>query len=187
VTGHRSVFFQGKGSAMRTTAILVLFIVLCAAASAQTKVGYINSEAILQALPEAIDAQKSIDNLTAQWETELQKMQADWKRKFDEYDKKKLILTDQVRADQERELRELDQSIADFRTKKFGPSGELFQKQNEVMKPLQNKIFQVLEGIAKEDGFDYVFDKSGEILLLYANDKYDLTQRVLAKMQTFGK
>lgn len=172
---------------MRTTAIALLLAVVCTGASAQMKIGYINSEAILQALPEAIDAQKSIDNLTAQWEAELQKMQADWKKKFDEYDKKKLILTEQVRADQERELRELDQAIADYRTKKFGPNGELFQKQNEVMKPIQNKIFQVLEGIAKEDGFDYVFDRSGEILLLYANDKYDLTQRVLSKMQTFGK
>jgi outer membrane protein len=55
------------------------------------------------------------------------------------------------------------------------------------MKPIQNKIFQVLEDIAKEDGYDYVFDKSGEILLLYANEKNDLTQRVLSRMQTFGK
>ena len=96
-------------------------------------------------------------------------------------------LTEQVRADQEKELRDLDQSITDYRNKKFGPNGELFQKQNELMKPIQNKIFKVLEDIAKEDGYDYVFDKSGEILLLYTNDKYDLTQRVLAKMQTFGK
>jgi outer membrane protein len=55
------------------------------------------------------------------------------------------------------------------------------------MKPIQNKMFKVLEEISKEDGYDYVFDKSGEILLLYANDKNDLTQRVLQRMQTFGK
>jgi outer membrane protein len=138
-------------------------------------------------LPEAVDAQKSLDLLVSGWETELQKMQADWKKKFDEYDKKKLILTDQVRADQEKQLRDLDQSITDYRNKKFGQNGELFQKQNEVMKPLQNKMFKVLEDIAKEDGFDYVFDRSGEVLLLYANDKYDLTQQVLTRMQRFGK
>jgi outer membrane protein len=141
----------------------------------------------MQTLPEAIDAQKSLDGMVAQWESELQKMQADWKRKYDEYDKKKLILTEQARVDQERELRTLDQSIADFRNKKFGQNGELYQKQNEVMKPIQNKIFQVLEDIAKEDGYDYIFDKSGEILLLYASDKNDLTQKVIARMQTFGK
>ena len=86
-----------------------------------------------------------------------------------------------------RELRELDQSIADYRNKKFGQNGELFQKQNDVMKPIQNKIFKVLEEIAKEDGYDYIFDKSGEILLLYANDKNDLTQKVISRMQSFGK
>jgi outer membrane protein len=168
----------------------VLAVVLLAAvgfAMAQSKIGHINSEAIMQALPEAIDAQKSLDALVAQWEGELQKMQADWKKKFDEYDKKKLILTDQARADAEKELRDLDQSIADFRNKKFGQNGELFQKQNEVMKPIQNKMFQVLETVAKEDGYDYVFDRSGDILVLYANEKNDLTQTVLSRMQAFGK
>jgi outer membrane protein len=141
----------------------------------------------MQALPEAVDAQKSLDALVAQWETELQKRQAEWKKKFDEYDKKKLILTDQARADAERELRDLDQGIVEFRDKKFGQSGELFQKQEEIMKPIQNKLFQVLEDIAKEDEYDYVFDQSGDILLLYANESNDLTQQVLSRMQTFGK
>lgn len=168
----------------------MMFLVMAASALpvfGQTKVGHINSEQIMQSLPEAVDAQKSLDALVAQWEAELQKMQSDWKKKFDEYDKKKLILTDQARAESERELREMDQGIADYRNKKFGQNGELFQKQNEVMKPIQNKMFQVLETVAKEDGYDYVFDKSGEILLLYANDKLDLTQKVLSRMQAFGK
>jgi outer membrane protein len=166
---------------------VALLLAAATLAPAQSKIGHINSEAIMQALPEAVDAQKTLDQLVSQWEGELQKMQAEWKRKFDDYDKRKLILTDQVRADAERELRELDQSIADYRNKKFGQNGELFQKQNDVMKPIQNKIFKVLEEIAKEDGYDYVFDKSGEILLLYANDKNDLTQKVISRMQSFGK
>ena len=172
---------------MKRIVILVLLALGACSAGAQSKLGHFNSEAIMQALPEAIDAQKSLDALVAQWEAELQKMQADWKKKFDEYDKRKLILTDQARADQERELREMDQRIVDFRAKKFGQNGELFQKQNEVMKPIQNKIFKVLEDIARDDGYDYIFDRSGDVLLLYANDKNDLTQKVLARMQTFGK
>jgi outer membrane protein len=171
----------------RSLALVLVAVAGWVSAPAQSKIGHINSEAIMQALPEAVDAQKSLDALVAGWEQDLQKMQAEWKKKFDEFDKKKLILTDQVRADQERELRDLDQSVTDFRNKKFGPNGELFQKQNEVMKPIQNKMFKVLEDIAKEDGYDYVLDKSGEVLLLYANDKNDLTQKVLARMQSFGK
>ena len=172
---------------MKKWMLVVMLLTTVGVAAAQSKIGHINSEAILQALPEAVDAQKSLDALVAQWEAELQKMQADWKKRFDDYDKRKLVLTDQARADVERELRELDQSIADFRNKKFGQNGELFQKQNEVMKPIQNKMFQVLADIAKEEGYDYVFDKSGEILLLYANSKNDLTQKVLSRMQSFGK
>ena len=172
---------------MRRLAAAALLALACTGAVAQMKIGHINSETIMQTLPEAIDAQKSIDALVAGWEADMQKMQAEWKKKFDDYDRRKLILTDQVRVDQERELRELDQSVTDFRTKKFGQNGELFQKQNEIMKPIQNKMFHVLEEIAKDDGYDYIFDRSGEILVLYANDKYDLTQRVLQRMQTFGK
>ncbi|RPH35677.1 OmpH family outer membrane protein [bacterium] len=167
--------------------LVALLLAAASLAPAQSKIGHINSEAIMQTLPEAVDAQKTLDQLVSQWEGELQKMQAEWKRKFDDYDKRKLILTDQVRADAERELRELDQSIADYRNKKFGQNGELFQKQNDVMKPIQNKVFKVLDEIAKEDGYDYVFDKSGEILLLYANEKNDLTQKVITRMQSFGK
>lgn len=171
---------------MKRIGVAVL-LAACTCVYAQTKIGHINSEAIMQALPEAIDAQKSLDALVAQWEAELQKMQSEWKKKFDEFDKKKLILTDQTRAEQERQLREMDQAITDLRNKKFGQNGELFQKQNEVMKPIQNKIFQILEEIARDDGYDYIFDKSGEILLLYANEKRDLTQRVLSRMLAFGK
>jgi outer membrane protein len=167
--------------------VVALLLAAATLAPAQSKIGHINSEAIMQTLPEAVDAQKTLDQLVSQWEGELQKMQAEWKRKFDDYDKRKLILTDQARADAERELRELDQSIADYRNKKFGQNGELFQKQNDVMKPIQNKIFKVLEEIAKDEGYDYVFDKSGEILLLYANEKNDLTQKVISRMQSFGK
>jgi len=172
---------------MKRSVLLTVVLMVPSFMFSQSKIGHINSEQIMQTLPEAQDAQRSLDNMVAQWENELQKMQADWKKKFDEYDKKKLILTDQARANQERELRELEQAIADFRNRKFGQNGELFQKQNEVMKPVQNKIFKVLEDVAKEDGYDYVFDKSGEILLLYTNDKSDLTQKVLQRMQSFGK
>ncbi len=120
----------------RYVAAILLAIAGTSAGYSQMKIGHINSEAIMQALPEAIDAQKSLDALVASWESELQKMQNEWKKKYDDYDKRKLILTDQARADAEKELRDLDQGISDFRNKKFGQNGELFQKQNDVMKPI---------------------------------------------------
>jgi outer membrane protein len=172
---------------MKSLVVVLMMVAVPCIVLTQSKIGHINSEAIMNALPEAVDAQKSLDALVAQWEGELQKRQAEWKKKLDEYDKKKLILTDQARADAERELRDLDQGIVEFRNKKFGQNGELFQKQNEIMNPIQNKLFRVVEDIAKEDGYDYVFDQSGDILLLYATEANDLTQEVLSRMQTFGK
>jgi outer membrane protein len=82
----------------------------------------------------------------------------------------------------ERELSELDRRIAEFQMQKFGPDGELYRKQDELIKPVQSKIFNAIKEVALEEGFDFVFDKSGEILLLYANEKYDLTQKVLNKL-----
>ncbi|HET9131185.1 MAG TPA: OmpH family outer membrane protein, partial [Terriglobia bacterium] len=72
---------------------------------------------------------------------------------------------------------------ADFRTQKFGQNGELFAKQNELMKPVQDRVFKAIQDVAQEEGYDYVFDKSGEILLMYANPKYDITDKVLEKLK----
>ncbi len=149
----------------------------------QAKIGYVSTEAIMKQLPDAQDAQKQLDALTAGWQDDLNKMQDDWKKKYDEYDKKKLIMTDQRRAEAERELRDLDQKMADFRNQKFGQNGELFAKQNELMKPVQDRVFKAIQDVAVEDGYDFVLDKSGEVLLMYSNPKLDLTNRVLEKLK----
>ena len=176
---------------MKTICGFTIALLLCALVSshaeAQAKIGWINSSTIMETLPEAQDAQRKLDNLVADWQGELAKMQNEWQKKYEEYDKKKLILTDQLRAESEKELQDLDKKVADYRNRKFGQSGELFQKQNELLKPVQNKIFKILQDVAKEDDYDYVFDKSGDILLLYTNDKYDLTSKVLERLTTFGK
>lgn len=150
---------------------------------AQVKIGYINSEAIMKELPEAQDAQRKLDNLVQEWQAELRKLESEWKQKYDAYDRDKLIMSDQTRAEKEKELVDLENRIMQYREQKFRQNGELFQKQEEFMKPIQNKIFNVLEKIAKEEGYDFVFDKSGEILLLYANEKYDLTNKVLQALK----
>ncbi len=159
--------------------VLALMVALVVPGAAQVKIAYFSSDAVLKQMPDAQDAQKQLDQLVADWQSDLTRMQDDWKRKFDEYDKRKLIMTDQRRADAEKELRDLDQKIVDVRTQKFGQNGELFQKQNELMKPVQDRIFKAVQEVAQEEGYDYVFDKSGEILLMYANEKYDLTQKIV--------
>jgi outer membrane protein len=161
----------------------VLLIAAAMPASAQMKIGYINSEAIMQQLPEAQDVQKQLDGVTVDWQGELTKMQSELQRKFEDYDKKKLIMSDKRRAEAEKELQDMDKKMVDFRTAKFGTNGELFTKQNELMKPIQDKVFKAVKDVADEGGYDYVFDKSSTTLLMYAHEKNDLTAKVLAKLQ----
>jgi len=158
-----------------------------AAAPAQAKIGWFNSAAVMEKLPEAQDAQHQIDNLIADWQEELAKMQNDWQKRYEEYQTKKLIMTDQLRSQEEKDLQEMDRKIVEYRNKKFGQNGELFAKQNELMKPVQNKIFKVLEDIAKEEEYDYIFDKSGDVLLMYTSEKFDLTTVVFERLVSFNK
>jgi outer membrane protein len=149
----------------------------------QLNIGYVDSDTIMENLPDAQDARQKLDALIQEWQSELDKLEGEWKSKYDDYEKRKLIMTDQTRAELEQELIQLEQQIADFREKKFGTNGELFQKQDELMKPVQNRIFKAIEEIALEDDLDYVFDRSGDIMLLFAKEEHDLTGRVLEKLK----
>jgi len=163
-----------------------VIILLPAVLNAQAKIGYVDTEAIMKKLPEAIDAQKTLDGIVAGWQDELSKLQAAWQKKFDDYDRRKLIMSDQTKASTERELMDMEKKIVDFRQQKFGQNGEMFTKQSEMMKPVQDKIFKAIQDVALAEGDDYIFDKSGQILLLYANEKFDVTSKVLAKLGVQG-
>lgn len=159
------------------------FISLTSFSLAQLRIGYIDSDAIMEQLPDAQDARQKLDGLIKEWQSELNELEKEWKTKYDDYEKRKLILTDQTRAEIESELIKLEQQIADYREKKFGTNGELFQKQEELMKPVQNRIFSAIEEVAVEEEYDYVFDRSGDIMILYAKEQYDLTTLVLEKLK----
>jgi Skp family chaperone for outer membrane proteins len=96
----------------------------------------------------------------------------------DDFDKKKLILTEQLKGQMEKDIKDLDVSITTFKTQKFGEGGEYFLKQTEFMKPVQDRIFKAIETVARKEDYDYVFDRNSDILLLYVNEKYDLTAKV---------
>jgi len=163
--------------------IIFLLIISVTINFAQLKIGYVDSDTIMNEYSDATDAQKKLDALVAEWQGEIAKIEQDWKKKFDDYEKRKLIMSDQVRAQTEKELIELEKQISDLKQKKFGVNGELFSKQSEIMKPIQNKIFNIIQEVAKEEDLDFVFDRSGDILFLYAKDEYDITQKVLEKLK----
>ena len=92
-------------------------------------------------------------------------------------------MTEETSAEALAEISKLEKEISDYRDKKFGAKGELFQKQDELMKPVQNKIFNTIKDVAEEEDLDFVFDRSGDILFLYAKEKYDLTAKVLERLK----
>lgn len=157
--------------------------VFSSAAFAQLKIGYVDSNTIMDNLPDAQDAKQKLDALVKEWQDELNKKEADWKTKYDDYEKRKLIMTDQTRTEVEADLMTMEKDISDYREKKFGTNGELFQKQDELMKPVQNKIFTAIQDIAQDEDLDFVFDRSGDVMLLYAKQEYDITNKVLDKLK----
>ncbi len=164
-------------------ALSFILILFSAELKAQPKIGYVDSDAIMKQLPDYQDTQKKLDAIIKEWQEELSKMEKDWKTKYDDYDKRKLILSEQKRVEVEKELVQMENQISKYRQDKFGVKGELFQKQEDLMKPLQNRIFNAIQAVAKEGDYDFIFDRSGNILFLYAKDQYDVTNLVLEKLK----
>ncbi len=160
-----------------------LIILLPNISYSQLKVGYVDSDTIMENLPDAQDARQKLDGLIQEWQSELNKMESEIKAKRDDFEKRKLIMTEQTSEEMQQEIDKLEKEMADFRDKKFGANGEVFQKQNELMKPIQNKIFNTIQQLALEEDLDFVFDRSGDILFLYAKEEYDLTAEVLERLK----
>ncbi len=156
-----------------------IILILPAINFAQLKIGYVDSNTILKELPDAQDAQKTIDALVQEWKDELQKMQKELDAKSADFEKRKLIMSDNKRLEVENEITKMKNDINNYRQSKFGFQGELYTQQEEIMKPVQNKIFLAIESVAEDEELDYVFDRSGDILFLYANEDHDITSLVL--------
>ncbi|MBE2281243.1 MAG: OmpH family outer membrane protein [Ignavibacteriaceae bacterium] len=167
---------------MKPVFLIVAFIVFSLQISAQSKIGYVDSDAIMGQLPDAQDARTQLDELIREWQSELTRLQSEWKTKYDDYERRKLMLSDQARAEIEAQLIQMEKEIVSYREKKFGTNGELFQKQDELMKPVQNKVFNLIQKIAKDENYDFILDRSGGVLVLYAKEEHDITAKVLQEL-----
>lgn len=165
-------------------AAIFALILIAGSAFGQQKIGYVDSKVILETLQDARDAQTNLDNMVQKWKLELQSLNDSLLILKDDYDKKKLILTEKIKQQKEEEIKLQEKKITDFKQNKFGESGEYFQKQTELMKPVQDRVFKAIQDVAKEGGYDFVIDRSTQLMLLYMNDRYDLTQKVIKKLES---
>lgn len=164
--------------------ILTALLLLTSHTFSQQKIGYVDSKIIMETIQDAKDAQTNLDNFVQRWKTELQQINDSLILIKDDFEKKKLILTEKIRQQKEEEIKAQEKRISEYKQQKFGENGEYFQKQIELMKPVQDRIFKAIQDVAKESSFDFVIDRSSQLMLLYMNDRYDLTQRVIKKLET---
>ena len=163
--------------------LTLFFLFLSGIVFAQLKIGYVDSDTIMKQYTDAQDAQKKLDGIIAEWQEEISKLDREFKQKYDDYEKRKLIMSEQKRVELEKELVKMEDDINKYRQDKFGVNGELFKNQEEIMKPVQNKVFNIIQEVAEENDLDFVFDRSGDILFLYAKEEYDITNLVLEKLK----
>jgi outer membrane protein len=168
---------------MKKILFVTAFLLFSVSVPAQLKIGYIDSDYLKKQLPDFQDVDKRMDTYVKEWNDEIAKMEKTWKDKFDDYDKRKLLLSDQKRLELEAELQGLEKKMVDLRQSKYGPTGEFQKKQEELLKPVLEKVNKAVKKVAQENNLDFIFDRSGDILFIYAKEEYDVTNLVLEKLK----
>ncbi len=168
---------------------LLLFVILIGGSvmiSAQTqKIGFVDSQVILAQLPAAVKAQGDLDALTNKWSAHLDTMTADYQQALANYQKQANTMSDQAKLTAQQKLVNQEQEIINYRKEKFAQgTGEIYKKQDQIFGPVKAKIYTAIKEIAKQENMKFVFDKAGDVVLLYADPQYDLTYKVLDRLKT---
>lgn len=140
---------------------------------------YVDSEYILNQLPEYKSAQNQLDELTKKWKEEIKQKMDEIEKLYNAYRAEQVLLPEDIRKKREDEIQKKEDELNKYKEEKFGKNGELFKKRQELVKPIQDKVFEAIQKMASEEAFDFVFDKSGEVTMLYVNAKYDRSDEVL--------
>ncbi len=158
-------------------------LMLASTAFGQQRMSFVDSEKIINELPEAQAAQKDLEAVFKGWQEELQKMSDEFQKSVEDYQKKEAVLAPAKREEEQRRLAEMQQRARDYQLQKFGQTGEAQQLRDKKLAPIREKILKNIEEVAKEEGFSFVFDKANDIGLLYADVKFDLTHKVLDRLK----
>lgn len=153
---------------------------------AQLKVGYLNSQAILEKFKEAQDVKKELEELSKGWEQEILNMQREIQEKGTQLEAQRLLLSDQKRTEKETEIQALYQAMQKFQSDKWGPQGEILKEEAKLLQPIQAKIIDAINVIAEKEEYDYVFDTVSANIVYVSKKQVDLTERILQELETGG-
>ncbi len=167
---------------MKTVKILLVLFVATLTVNAQSiKIGYIDSEVILSQYPPAIKAQSDLDALVAKWRSQLDSMMADYQQELAAIQKQFQNMPPDKQQEIQQKMAQKEMMINQFQQQKFGqPNGEIYRKNQEILEPIKQKIRDAIKEVAKQEKMSFVFDSNQSIpVLLYGDEKYDITFKVL--------
>lgn len=165
----------------RIISILVLSVLTGLSALGQ-KIGYVDTDYILNSIPEYKAAQTEIDKLSVDWQKEIEAKYNEIDKLYKAYQADAILLTDDMKKKRENEIINKEKEVKELQKQRFGVDGELFKKRQELVKPLQDKIYNAVKAVAERGGLAIILDKAGQVAILYANTKYDKSNDVLTYM-----
>ncbi len=162
---------------------LLVFFMMCTAgmASAQ-RFAYVDSDYILNNIPEYSDAQKQLDDISKGWQKEIEDKYKEIDGLYKQYQQDQVLLTEDMRKIRQKEIEDKEKAVKELQKKYFGNDGDLFKKRQELVKPIQEKVYDAISKVAAAQGYDMIFDKNGGTTVLFSNPKLDLSDKVLAQM-----
>lgn len=148
------------------------------------KIGFVDSEVIFNALPEAIKAKSDLDNISKSWYAQVDSINVKLQQDYTNYQKQGATMNADKKKQIEQDLLSRDQELKTLQQKRFGQGGDIYKKQEELFTPIKEKVMKGIQDVAKAEGLTFVFDKVGDSsVLLYADADYDITYKVLDKVK----
>jgi outer membrane protein len=164
---------------------LLFIFCICFAFTANThaqRYAVIDSKYILSKLPEYKEAQDKLDQFSKMWQQEIDQKSADLDKMYKDYDAEKVMLSDELKKKREDEIYNKEKELRDLQRKRFGYQGDLFKKREELIKPIQDKVYNAIQKLAVAKLYDFVLDKSEGITVIFADPKLDKSDDVLKEL-----
>ncbi len=150
-------------------------------ASAQ-KFAYVDSQYILSKIPEYKAAQDQINQISIQWQKEIEAKYSEIDQLYKAYKADEVLLTPEMKQKRQGEIETKEQAVKDLQKQRFGVNGDLFKKRQELVKPIQDKVYNAVQDLAEKDKLGIIFDKSSDMTILYSDPKYDKSDEILRNM-----
>lgn len=172
-----------KQNSIMKTSILTLLVVLATSTfSFAQKIGYVDSDYILSKIPEYKAAQAELDKISVDWQKEIETKYSEIDKLYKIYQAESVLLTEDMKKKRENEIINKEKEVKELQKSRFGVDGELFKKRIELVKPIQDKVYSAIKQVAERGGLSFIFDKAGQVSMLYSNSKYDKSEDVLTFM-----